>query len=123
MADGLFALPRTNRTDAWAVRSLRSMLVSRSERNRVDLPLLTVARERGVFVRSSDDANHNVIPEDLSNYKVARAGDLVINKMKAWQGSLGLAPVDGIVSPAYFVFAADFAVPRFGEYFSAASPT
>lgn len=31
--------------------------------------------------------------------------------MKAWQGSLGLAPVDGIVSPAYFVFEADFAVP------------
>ena len=43
--------------------------------------------ERGVFVRSVDDANHNTIPEDLSNYKVAHAGDLVINKMKAWQGS------------------------------------
>ena len=62
------------------------MLVARSERNRIDLPLLTVARERGVFVRSADDANHNTIPEDLSNYKVARKGDLVINKMKAWQG-------------------------------------
>jgi len=98
------------------------MLVARSERNRADLPLLTVARERGVFVRSVDDANHNTIPEDLSNYKVAHAGDLVINKMKAWQGSLGLAPVDGIVSPAYFVFAADFAVPRFGEYLLRSKP-
>jgi len=98
------------------------MLVARSERNRIDLPLLTVARERGVFVRSADDANHNTIPEDLSNYKVARKGDLVINKMKAWQGSLGLAPVDGIVSPAYFVFAADFAVPRFGEYLLRSKP-
>lgn len=81
-----------------------------------------MARERGVFVRSSDDANHNVIPEDLSNYKVAREGDLVINKMKAWQGSLGLAPVEGIVSPAYFVFSADFAVPRFGEYLLRSKP-
>ena len=89
---------------AWSVRPMRSLIESRSERGRGDLPLLTVARERGVFVRSKDDANHNAIPEDLSNYKVARAGDLVINKMKAWQGSLGLAPTDGIVSPAYFVY-------------------
>lgn len=123
MTSGFFSLPRVNRaSDGWSSRSLRSMLVARSERNRADLPLLTVARERGVFVRSVDDANHNTIPEDLSNYKVAHAGDLVINKMKAWQGSLGLAPVDGIVSPAYFVFAADFAVPRFGEYLLRSKP-
>ena len=123
MASGLFSLPRVDSAgDGWSSRSLRSILVARSERNRADLPLLTVARERGVFVRSAADANHNTIPEDLSNYKVARAGDLVINKMKAWQGSLGLAPVDGIVSPAYFVFATDFVVPRFGEYLLRSKP-
>lgn len=76
-----------------------------------------------MFVRSADDANHNAIPDDLSNYKVAHAGDLVINKMKAWQGSLGLAPVDGIVSPAYFVFSADFAVPQYGEYLLRSRPS
>lgn len=88
----------------WEVRNLRTLISKRSERDRADLPLLSVARERGVFVRSLTDAeeNHNVIPEDLSNYKVARAGNLVINKMKAWQGSMGIAPCDGIVSPAYF---------------------
>lgn len=119
---GLFRTSRTHRAQEWQARSLRSMLVARSERNRADLPLLTVARERGVFVRSAEDDNHNVIPEDLTNYKVARQDDLVINKMKAWQGSLGLAPVDGIVSPAYFVFSADFAVPRFGEYLLRSKP-
>jgi type I restriction enzyme S subunit len=94
----------------WEVRNLRTLIRSRNERNRADLPLLSVAREKGVFVRSlTDEAeNHNVIPEDLSNYKVARAGSLVINKMKAWQGSMGIAPCEGIVSPAYFVF--DFAI-------------
>lgn len=123
MTGGIFGLPRVDRwREGWSARSLRSVLRSRSERNRPELPLLTVARERGVFVRSVDDANHNSIPDDLSNYKVARAGDLVINKMKAWQGSLGLAPVDGIVSPAYFVFQADFAVPRFGEYLLRSKP-
>src|SRR5207245_1812620 len=51
----------------------------------------------------------------LSNYKVARAGNLVINKMKAWQGSMGLSPCDGIVSPAYFVFDFGIANPAFGQ--------
>ncbi len=90
----------------WEVRNLRTLITKRAERDRSDLPLLSVAREKGVFVRSltDEDENHNVIPEDLTNYKVARAGNLVINKMKAWQGSMGIAPCDGIVSPAYFVF-------------------
>lgn len=101
----------------WEVRNLRTLISKRSERNRPDLPLLSVAREKGVFVRSMTDAdeNHNVIPDDLTNYKVARAGNLVINKMKAWQGSMGIAPCDGIVSPAYFVF--DFRITNcaFGQ--------
>ena len=63
----------------------------------------------------TDTENHNFIPEDLSNYKVVREGDLVINKMKAWQGSLGLAPTDGIVSPAYFVFRFDIENIRYGQ--------
>ena len=90
----------------WEIRNLRTLIRRRNERDRPDLPLLSVAREKGVFVRSLTDRNenHNFIPEDLRNYKVARAGNLVINKMKAWQGSMGIAPCDGIVSPAYFVF-------------------
>lgn len=81
-----------------------SLLTQLSLRNRPDLPLLSVARERGVFVRTSDDDNHNVVPDDLTTYKVTQRGNLVINKMKAWQGSMGIAPVDGVVSPAYFVY-------------------
>lgn len=108
----LGAVPTT-----WEVRNFRTVISKKSERNRADLPLLSVAREKGVFVRSLTDAdeNHNVIPEDLSNYKVARAGNLVINKMKAWQGSMGIAPCDGIVSPAYFVFELRIANHAFGE--------
>jgi type I restriction enzyme, S subunit len=101
----------------WGIRNLRTFIKKRVERNRPDLPLLSVARERGVFVRSviDEDENHNVIPEDLTNYKVAFAGDLVINKMKAWQGSMGVAPCDGIVSPAYFVFDFCMANRAFGQ--------
>src|SRR2546429_3448548 len=116
MTQGLPAYPKYKNSGSpwlgsvpahWEIRNLRTLITKRVERGRPDLPLLSVAREKGVFVRSltdNDDENYNVIPEDLSNYKVAKAGNLVINKMKAWQGSMGIAPCDGVVSPAYFVF-------------------
>jgi type I restriction enzyme S subunit len=108
----------------WAVHNLRTLIRHRNERNRPDLPLLSVAREKGVFVRSLTDENenHNVIPEDLRNYKVARAGNLVINKMKAWQGSMGIAPCDGIVSPAYFVYDFSIANRSFGQVLLRSKP-
>jgi type I restriction enzyme S subunit len=52
-------------------------------------------------VKSSRDDNHNATSLDTSNYKVVEPGDLVVNKMKAWQGSMGISPYKGIVSPAY----------------------
>ena len=90
----------------WQVRKLRHMIRSVAERNRPDLPLLSVVRERGVIVRdvSDKDENHNFIPDDLTNYKVVRIHQFAMNKMKAWQGSYGVSNFHGIVSPAYFVF-------------------
>ena len=90
----------------WEVLKLRHVLRRHTERERPDLPLLSVVREQGVILRdtTSTDENHNYIPDDLSNYKVVRAGQFAMNKMKAWQGSYGVSCHDGIVSPAYFVF-------------------
>lgn len=94
----------------WQISKLRTILHPASEKNHPDLPLLSVVREKGVIPRDVDDkeSNHNYIPDDLSGYKVVRTHQFVINKMKAWQGSYGIAPCDGIVSPAYFVFNIDF---------------
>jgi type I restriction enzyme S subunit len=90
---------------SWKNVPLRQLLTQTSMRDRADLPLLSVVREKGVILRSRDkNENHNVIPEDLSNYKIVSKGQFVINKMKAWQGSCGVSQHDGIVSPAYFVF-------------------
>lgn len=66
--------------------------------------LLSVYRDYGVIPKSSRDDNHNVESEDLSGYQLVKEGDLVMNKMKAWQGSVALSEHRGIVSPAYFVF-------------------
>jgi type I restriction enzyme S subunit len=90
----------------WSVEKLGTCLTAVSRKGRPDLPLLSITREGGVVERDVDDqeSNHNFIPEDLSNYKVMRAGQFGMNKMKAWQGSYGISDHTGIVSPAYFVF-------------------
>ena len=95
-----------NVPEHWCVMKLRHLLKRRTERNRPDLPLLSVVREKGVILRdtTSVDDNHNYIPDDLTSYKVVRVGQFAMNKMKAWQGSYGVSGHDGVVSPAYFVF-------------------
>lgn len=94
----------------WETIKLRQLLHPVSVKNHPDLPLLSVVREQGVIVRdvTDKDANHNYIPDDLSGYKVVRKGQFAMNKMKAWQGSYGISPYTGIVSPAYFIFDVSF---------------
>lgn len=40
---------------------------------------------------------------DHAKYKRAVHGDIAYNMMRLWQGAVGVAPVDGLVSPAYVV--------------------
>lgn len=90
----------------WDVSSLGKMLLPVSEKNKPNLPLLSITRELGVIERDIEDqeSNHNFIPDDLSNYKVLKKGQFGMNKMKAWQGSYGVSRFTGIVSPAYYIF-------------------
>ena len=99
----------------WQVRRLRTVLRKVAERNRADLPLLSVVRRKGVVLRdlTNQSENHNYIPDDLSHYKVVRKGQFAINKMKAWQGSYGVSQWDGIVSPAYHVYAVEGVAGRY----------
>ena len=69
--------------------------------------VLSVYRDYGVIDKSSRDDNFNRTPEDLDTYQLVNPGDLVINKMKAWQGSLGISALSGITSPDYVVYAPD----------------
>lgn len=102
----------------WAILPLRRILKPMSLKNREDLPLLSVVRERGIILRSdmSEEENHNYIPDDLSGYKVVEIGQFVMNKMKAWQGSYGVSSYHGIVSPAYYIFNLDFNNKEYFHY-------
>ena len=88
----------------WEVDKLKFHLKRNEPRNPGDTVVLSLYRELGVIPKDSRDDNHNVTSEDTSKYKYVQPGDFVINKMKAWQGSVAVSEYEGIVSPAYFIY-------------------
>ena len=88
----------------WKADKLKFHLRQRGIKNQIDKQVLSLYREHGVVPKDSRNDNHNVTSEDVSDYRYVRVGDFVVNKMKAWQGSVAVSDYEGIVSPAYFVY-------------------
>ncbi|MBB1068902.1 restriction endonuclease subunit S [Limosilactobacillus sp. RRLNB_1_1] len=88
----------------WKTVKIKYCLSRNEKKNHPNAPVLSVYRDYGVVPKDSRDDNHNVTSSDTSNYKYVVKGNLVINKMKAWQGSLAVSRHTGIVSPAYYVY-------------------
>lgn len=88
----------------WALKPLWTLFRRVKRTGYEDEQLLSVYRDHGVVPTASRDDNFNNPSDDLSGYQLVSPGDLVINKMKAWQGSVSISEHRGIVSPAYFVF-------------------
>ena len=88
----------------WNTDKLKYHLKRNEPRNPGNKQVLSLYREYGVIPKDSRDDNHNVTSEDTSKYKYVTPGGFVINKMKAWQGSVGISDYEGIISPAYFVY-------------------
>lgn len=66
------------------------------------LELLSVSQSLGVLPRSAI-SDKEPRADDLSNYRHCQAGDIVVNRMSAYQGAVGVSPQEGIVSPDYLV--------------------
>lgn len=88
----------------WDERRIKTAVRRSTESNHADATVLSLYRDYGVVVKSARDDNFNRTSEDTSNYKFVEIGDLVVNKMKAWQGSIAVSGYEGIVSPAYHVY-------------------
>lgn len=88
----------------WKIDKIKYHLKRNEPKNHGNTIVLSVYRDYGVIPKDSRDDNHNVTSEDTSKYKYVKKGQLVINKMKAWQGSLAVSDYNGIVSPAYFIY-------------------
>jgi type I restriction enzyme S subunit len=107
----------------WRPHRMRHLFRFTKRQGMPELDVLSVYREFGVILKSSRDDNINKTPEDLSSYQLVEPGDLVINKMKAWQGSLGISQIRGITSPDYLVYKPiSSMVGRFMHHFLRAQP-
>ena len=91
--------------EKWKTRRVAWLFRERDERGEPDLPLLEVSINSGVIVREFSEERIESTAADFNTYKVARQGDVVFNKMRMWQGAVGVAPQDGLVSPDYVVAA------------------
>jgi len=87
----------------WDVRRNGRLFGVRKETGYPDLPILEVSLRSGVRVRDLENGARKQQIADRSQYQRALAGDIAYNMMRMWQGAVGVAPVDGLVSPAYVV--------------------
>lgn len=88
----------------WRVERSKWLFKERDERiENDDGEMLTVSHITGVTKRSEKDVNM-FEAETTEGYKICLKGDLAINTLWAWMGAMGIAPCDGIISPAYNVY-------------------
>jgi len=91
----------------WEVRRLKYLLRERDVRSEYGTEqLLRVSQYTGVTERRRSDGSgeSDSRAESLVGYKNAEPGDLIVNIMLAWNGSMGVSPFFGITSPAYCVY-------------------
>ena len=87
----------------WKVCFIKQIMRNKSIKGFPNERVLSLYRDYGVIPKDSRDDNHNVTSDDTSSYKLVDEGDFVINKMKAWQGSMAVSEYRGIISPAYYI--------------------
>ncbi len=79
--------------------------------------MLSVYRDHGVVRKESRADNFNKTADNRDIYQLVHPGWLIVNRMKAWQGSLGISPYRGIVSGHYICFRPQHSEePRFLNY-------
>ena len=105
----------------WTSFSIGDLYTERKDPGVPSLPILTVSIHSGVSDGALDDEEIGKKVkriEDKTQYRTARAGDLVFNMMRAWQGAIGVVRQDGLVSPAYIVATPNPAIyPPFMDYY------
>ncbi len=90
--------------ESWSVSKFKYHTTQKSDRNPGNATVLSLYREHGIVIKDSRDDNHNRTSLDTSSYRYVEVNDFVVNKMKAWQGSVAVSEYEGIVSPAYYVY-------------------
>lgn len=89
----------------WEVTTIRACFEESDARcGNKQYPLLSVTQEQGIVLQEHITTKKDVSNDDKSNYKIVPLGGIAYNKMRMWQGAVGLNEIEaGIVSPAYVV--------------------
>lgn len=90
----------------WDVLPNRALFSEINERGQPEEQMLSVTISQGVIRQTdllTESAKKDSSNTDKSSYKVVQPGDIAYNKMRAWQGAVGVSQFRGIVSPAYIV--------------------
>ena len=93
----------TGFTDPWEQRKLGELFEEHSEKDRDDLPALTIIQGGGTVHRDESNRNLQFDRNSLSNYKVVDTGDFIVH-LRSFEGGLEKATCCGLVSPAYHIF-------------------
>ncbi len=89
----------------WNIKRVKSVLCERNESNnpiQTD-EILSLTNDRGVIPYEEKGDVGNKSKEDLTGYKLAYPGDIVLNSMNVFIGSVGLSSYFGCVSPVYYM--------------------
>lgn len=88
----------------WEEQKIKYLFYESNERNfNKDAMLLSLFTSIGVKPRSEMEEKGNKA-QTVINYKVVRKGDIVVNKLLAWMGAIGLSEYNGVTSPDYDVY-------------------
>ncbi|MFH1653360.1 MAG: restriction endonuclease subunit S [Pseudomonadota bacterium] len=95
-----------NIPEHWECVPHRAVFQEIKKQGYTEEPLLSVTISKGILKQKDLLANSS--KKDSSNldkakYKLVDPGDIAYNKMRAWQGAIGVSKYRGIVSPAYIV--------------------
>jgi type I restriction enzyme, S subunit len=90
----------------WNVLPNRALFAEVKDREHPEEEMLSVTitsgiiRQRALLNGTSKKDSSNL---DRSAYKLVQPSDIAYNKMRAWQGAIGVSELRGIISPAYVV--------------------
>lgn len=88
----------------WEEKKIKYLFYEANERNfNEDATLLSLFTSIGVKPRKEMEQKGNKA-QTVINYKIVRKKDIVVNKLLAWMGAIGLSEYNGVTSPDYDVY-------------------
>lgn len=89
----------------WKLRKIKYCLQERVEKNNPvrTTEILSLTAKQGVIPYDQKEGGGNKPKEDVSAYRLAYPGDIVMNSMNILSGSVGLSQYFGCVSPVYYM--------------------